>query len=111
MTLDDLKAINLPLSLDDTTALYVEAAYDWILDNTTATLDFKNIPANFKLFMLKFVETMSLNAGVASESIEGLSQSFDGSGKDEMIRQYAKELIGAYLKSDGKIMPSIRRWV
>ena len=60
----------------------------------------------------KYGEIMSVSAGVSSESIAGLSQSFRTSDIGTLLRQYAKELIGQeYMKSDVTVFPFVDRWV
>lgn len=112
MTVDELSALDLPLDVTDgTTALTVESGLDWIARNTTFEIDLsKPLPANVKLFLVKFTETMLQNGTVASESIAGMSQSFSTEGAGFLLRQYASELLGDYYKS-AAFTPAKRRWI
>ncbi len=112
MTIDDIKSIGLP-TLD---VLYVQSAFEWVLNNTTLDFDIEDVgeleelPSCVKLFVIKFCEVMNLPVGVASESIDGLSQSFDGTQKQWLIGQYAHDLLGEYMKSGATFFSARNRW-
>lgn len=112
MTSEDIKNLGLP----DLDVLTVQAAFEWILANTTLEFDIENpdelkaLPSCVKLFVVKFCNVMDLPVGVTSESIEGMSQSFDGTQKQWLISQYADELLGEYLKSSATFFRAWNRW-
>lgn len=111
MTLYELDKLELPMDLSNPeTAITVESALDWIAQNTTLKLDLtKALPANVKLFVMKYCDVFTMSAGVTSESIAGMSQSFSNDGAAILLRQYASELLSPYFSS-GKFIPSSRRW-
>ena len=117
MMTEDLLTAGIPLSgTDEYTALKAEAALDFMLDNTTLRFDKESIedlralPACAKVFVCKYVEIVGLRQGVASQSIEGLSLSFDTANKADLIWQLANSLLSRYLKSQVRFYPAKRRW-
>lgn len=117
MSTEDFIAAGIPLSgADPAAVLRVEAALDWMQENTTLTFDKADaksvaaLPACAKLFAVKFSEIMQQREGVASQSIEGLSQSFQTGDKGNALWQLARSLLGAYLKSQVRVYPAQRRW-
>ena len=96
---------------------YDAAALDWMLRNTKLDFDpgdptsVDNLPAGAKLFIEKYGEIMSLRPGIASESLGGASQSFNGNASS-LLWQYARDLIGAEnLKAGGiRFFSAKRRW-
>lgn len=101
----------LPLDVNvPETRIIVDSAIEWVKSNTTMELDpGEELPANVKLFALKFYEVMSAQAGVTSESLGGMSQSFDAAGSAAILRQYAAQLLAPYYAS-GKFIPMPGRW-
>ena len=82
MTEEQVRNLNLGFtSVDARTVLMVESAIEWVNTNTTLNLSLGDqatgLPASVKLFINKYVEIMDRSAGVSSESVGGLSQSFD----------------------------------
>lgn len=117
MTIEDIKQIGLPIDdVSPADALIVESAFEWVLANTTLEFDMDNpdelkaLPSCVKLFVMKFCDVMKMPVGVTSESIEGMSQSFDTTQKSWLIRQYAEELLGDYLKSTARVIQACNRW-
>lgn len=113
---ETLKGAGIPLSgTDDTTVLKAVAALEWIEANTTLNVDpedpatIENLPATAKLFVGKYVEVLSLKAGVSSQSIEGLSLSFNTTDQGAMLWQLASTLLGGYLRQV-RVFPAKRRW-
>lgn len=97
--------------------LFVNAALEWIAENTVIDVDPKNpdaldqLPACAQLFVAKYGELMKRRTGVISQSIEGLSQSFDSSGDlSAYIWALANSLLGGYLRSQVHVIPAKRRW-
>ena len=92
------------------------AALEWLKENTTLEFEIDNVetvkalPSSAKLFVLKFDEITSTSSVVASESIEGLSQSFKTGDKTDMIWDLANSLLGGYLKGRIKFVSATRRW-
>lgn len=117
MTADELIAAGIPLSgAKEIAVLYAEAALDWMQEYTTLEFDRSDsstiaaLPACAKLFVVKYSELFSRKQGVASQSIEGLSQSFDTTDRSTLIWQLARSLLGAYLKSQARFIPARRKW-
>lgn len=82
-------------------------------ENTSLDTDVDPLPANAELFVEKYKEIMGLRPGIASESIQGLSQSFSASDIGALIRQYASSILGddCLTFSDIKVMPAVEKWV
>lgn len=111
MTQEELSKLNLGLTLDTKTEIYLNAGIEWLEDNTTIdTANIEKFPSGAKLFLIKFCEIQKMQTGVSSESIEGLSLSFDTSNKNDLILQCAEELLGKYLKSRVRFVPATWRW-
>ena len=95
--------------------LKAHAALEWIADKTTLDVDpedyesVKNLPAMAKLFVGKYAEVISLKPGVTSQSIEGLSMSFDTADKGAILWQLASTMLGRYLRQV-RVFPAKRRW-
>lgn len=102
--------------IDDRNCLIVESAIEWIKANTTLEFDIENeedlkaLPSCVRLFIVKFFDVNMLSVGVASESIEDMSQSFDTGDKTAMIWQFAEELLYPYLKSRVRFVAAAKRW-
>ena len=117
MTAEELMAAGIPLTSNDAVSvLRAEAALDWMHEHTTLEFDkanmesIKALPACAKLFVEQYSDVMKRRVGVASQSIEGLSQSFSTTDKSTELWQIANSLLGAYLKSQVRVIPARRRW-
>ena len=117
MKAEEYIAAGIPLSGNDAAAtLRVEAALDWLKEYTTLKFDkddvqsLEALPACAKLFCEQYSDIIQQRAGVASQSIEGLSMSFNTTGKDTMLWQIAHNLLRPYLKSQVRVFPAQRRW-
>lgn len=117
MTSQQVESLNLGIApIDTRTTLIVESGLDWVLHNTTLKFDKENedelkaLPACVRLFLVKFFDVQMLGTGISSESIEGLSQSFDTSDKSAMLWQFAEELLGEYLISRVRFVSATSRW-
>lgn len=117
MTEEQVEKLKLGISpIDDRTVLVVESGFEWINHNTSLTIDHNDsealskLPANVKLFIIKYFDVMMMAAGVTSESIGGLSQSFDTSNKSDLIWQFAEELLGEYITSQFSFISAKKRW-
>lgn len=117
MTVEELKALGLPLEANAVTALHVGAAIDWLLDNTTLEIDKSKLtesvsalPDGAKLFICRYYDIMSVDGTVTSESIGGMSQSFSTAQKASLLYSIAGELIGKYLKGMVRSVPNVSKW-
>lgn len=112
-----VRSLNLGIEpVDARTILMVESAFHWINDNTRLGINFESdealsaLPSNVKLFVIKYIDLMAMPTGVTSESIEGLSQSFNTANKSNLIWEYAYELLGNHLKSQMSFTPAKKKW-
>lgn len=117
MTEEQVRNLKLGMStINDRTILTVESGLNWVLDNTTLKFDMNNdedlraLHSNVKLFLIKYYEIMSMRSGISSESISGLSQSFDTTDKTTLLWQYANELLSKWLKSQMTFYQAEQRW-
>lgn len=112
LTSQQIQNLNLGIiPLDDRAVLHVNAALEWLAENTTInTEDVENLPFRAKLFMSKYTEIFSIRAGVTSESIEGLSQSFASGNQTNLIWDMANDLLAADLKSRIRFVPAQQRY-
>lgn len=116
MTTESLQALSITEKSDEMTLLYTESALDWLSDNTTLKFDKNNpesltaLPAGAKLFIAKYRQIAEADSTVASESINGLSQSFNTSDKSALIYNTAQQLLGKYLKSAFSFVPATNKW-
>lgn len=110
------KDLDIPVEDTPRNNLAIGAALEWLQDNTTLIFDINDIemikalPSGVKLFILKYVEIMRIGVGVSSESIAGMSQSFDSSSKAALIGQYATELLDKFTKPTLHIVQAKARW-
>ncbi len=118
MTEEQIKLLRLGVDpIDCRTILAIEAGLEWVRENTTLKFDANNdddlaaLPSGVRLFLIKFLDLQSINAGVASESIEGLSQSFNTNDASASVWQYANALLTPYLKSGIRFVPAERRFL
>jgi hypothetical protein len=118
MTVEELKALNLPIKANEKTALYVGAAIDWLIDNTTLEINKDNLPMSIaalpngaRLFICRYYDVMSTDGNVTSESIGGMSQSFGTSSKTAQLYMLACELLGTALKGQVRSVPNVSKWV
>ena len=92
------------------------AALEYIANNTTLTIDLndvetvKALPFSARLFIQKYEEVSSASSIVASESIEGLSQSFKTSDKKALIDDLANTYLDEWLKGKIRFIPATKRW-
>lgn len=117
MTKEQATELNLGIKpINEKTCLIIESAFEWVLENTTLNFDINNIeelkalPARVKLFVSGFNDLMSINEGVYSESIEGLSQSFKSDSKKTQIWELAENLLDKWLVSPVKFVAASDRW-
>ncbi len=117
MTVRQIELLKLGISpIDDRVVLIVESGLEWVKQNTTLEFDMENdedlkaLPSSVRLFLTKFFDIQQVSVGVTSESIEGLSLSFDTSDKSALIWQFAEELLTPYLKSRIRFVTAEKRW-
>ncbi len=92
--------------------LCADAALEWLDENTVLDVhDLESLPSAAKLFITKFCQTQQIRPGVASESIEGLSQSFTtGSDMAALIWDVANALLPQYLKRRVRFVQAAEKW-
>ena len=96
--------------------MLTKAAIEWLEQHTTIKVDLSNpevystLPARAQLFVQKFTEIMQRTAGMTSQSIEGLSMSFNSGDVNASINQLAYSLLKSDMKSQVRIIPARRRW-
>lgn len=111
MTKEELTNLNLGITIDTQTEIILNAGLEWLAENTTIdTANTEKLPSGAKLFLIKFCDIQNLQTGVTSESIEGLSLSFDNSNKSDLLWQLADELLGNYLKGRVRFVAATSRW-
>jgi hypothetical protein len=117
MTAEDIKLTGIPIDASDSvTMLMIESAVEYIAANTSLDPDvndietIKALPSCAKMFIVKYNEIMSMEGGVTSESLGGMSQSFATTDKDTLLTDLLNTLLGAYMNSQFKAVPAQRRW-
>lgn len=117
MTKEQVEKLDLGIGpIDSRVILLVESAFHWINDNTDLNVNYdenqvlEKLSPNIKLFIIKYFDLMTMSAGVSSESIGGLSHSFDTTNKSDLLWQYATELLGNNLKSQMSFVSAKPRW-
>ena len=116
--IDDYREAGILVAGDEDVApLLAEAALEWMREHTTLEFDkadpesIKALPACAKLFVVKHAEIMRRASGMISQSIEGMSMTFDSSGDvNDSVMALAKTLLSGYLKSQVRFFPAQRRW-
>lgn len=118
MTVEDIKNSGIPIAdVTESTVLTVESALEYVAANTNLEFDptdiesVKTLPSCVKLFVVKFNELLSRESGVTSESIAGMSQSFDTSDNSTLIFGLLNSLCAQYVTSQLVCVPRIRRYV
>lgn len=117
MTKEQVENLNLGIApVDAQTILMVESAFEWINTNTILNIAYNDesvlakVSSAVKLFVIKYFDLMSMRPGITSESLGGMSQSFDTNNKSELLWQYAYELLGDSLKSQMSFVSAKSRW-
>lgn len=118
MTAEEVKDCGIPIDdVSTSTMLIVESALEYVKANTNLKLDLtdtdsiKALPACVKLFVVKYNELISRETGVTSESIAGMSQSFETSDKNTLLYGLLNSLCGQYMTSQFERVPRIGRYV
>lgn len=111
LTKEQIESLGLSMAINDKAVLTINAAFEFITENTTIdTTDIENLPACARLFMVKYCEISEMRAGVVSESIEGLSQSFSNGNKTALVWDLANDLFGDKMKSCIRFVAAERKW-
>ena len=116
MTTEQIESLGLDIPINARSKLIIESGLEWVKKNTTLEFDINSgervdtLPPSVKLFIVKFFDVQMLSVGVTSESIQGLSQSYDTSDKNALIWQIAEELLYPYLKSRIRFVTAKKRW-
>lgn len=113
MTANDFIRAGIPIDDTSTALLCAESAIDWIELNTIIDVDRTNLsslPAGAKMFIVKYGEIMSNNATVASESLGGMSQSYNTAARNSLLYDTALSLLENYMKSLVEFTASQSRW-
>ena len=104
--------------MSEAKALVRKAALEWLAEYTTLEINladpeaaYVSLPARAQLFVEKYTELLTRKTGVASQSIEGLSQTFASADNSAaLIWQLANTLLRKDLKSQVTVFPAVRRW-
>lgn len=117
MKKDQVEKLDLGIDqIDAKTVIMVESALQWVNNNTNLTIDYddnealSHVNANVKLFIIKYLELMGTNSMISSESLGGMSQSFNTNNKSDLLWQYAYELFGDSMTSQMSFVPTKSRW-
>lgn len=96
--------------------LIANAALEYLAKNTTLPVDLndvetvKALPYSAKLFICRYEEVVSASSVVASESIEGLSQSFKTGDKSGILSDLLETLLSDYLTGKVRFVAATRKW-
>lgn len=91
--------------------LWVESGLGWLKVHTTLPLDdltLEQLPAGAKLFLQRYADVME-QGGIASESIEGLSQSFTGEDTQTLLISLAQNLLPEWFTAV-RFVPKQQMW-
>lgn len=118
MTAEEIKDCGIPLEMTDAaTVLAVESALEYVKANTNLNFDLididsiKTLPSCVKLFVVKYNELIRQETGVTSESIAGMSQSFETGDKNTLLYGLLNSLCGQYMTSQFECVPRIGRYI
>lgn len=111
LTREEIEKLNLGTPpLDIKTEIVINAGVEWLLNNTTLTLADISQNSGAKLFLLKFMDIQNMQTGVSSESIEGLSQSFNTGNNSELLWDIADSLLGGYVRGSVRFVSAEKKW-
>lgn len=115
LTQEQINSLDIGVSADVRGILRVESALKWVETKTIYEVDYnnlKNLPSEVLLFVAEYCDLLAQSRGVSSESIDGLSQSFDTSKNLETkIYELAYALLGAdTIKSTVTVFSGEDRW-
>ena len=112
ITIEQFKGCEIPVK----SALIGNAALERLKKNTTLAINMDDVktvealPFSAKLFISKYSEIMGSSSVVSSQSIEGLSQSFNQTAKGALIWQAAEELLSDYLVGRVRFVAATSKW-
>lgn len=117
MTKEHIEILKLGIApIDDRAIMIVESGLEWVKANTVLEFDMNRsehleaLPSCVRLFLVKFFDIQMISGGISSESIEGLSQSYDTTDKSALVWQFAEELLQPYLKSRVRFVTAQQKW-
>lgn len=116
MTLDQMMGLGLPIECNEGNLMMVNAGIAWLGENTTLEVTeydygkIRSLPSSARLFLCKFCEVYSREAGVASEGVGPMSQAFTTDSVEKQVMALARQLLGLYLKPNVRFIPCTRRW-
>lgn len=118
ITTEQIKILRLGIEpINDRLCLIAESALIWVQNNTkfkfdiNSSKDLESLTADVRLFVAKYIEIMKLRAGITSESIGNLSQSFDTKDLNAAIWQIATDVFtDDELLSNCDFIGSRNRW-
>ena len=117
LTNEQVQSLKLGITpINERTVLIIEGGLEWVKANTTLDFDLNNeeelkaLPSCVRLFLMKFFELNKQRAGISSESISGLSQSFNNGDISDSLYSFAEELLSPYLKSRVTFFAASNRW-
>ena len=113
LTKEQINSLELDIDTEDKKEVRnAQAAVEWLEIHTSIdTTDIENLPARAKSFIEQYCEIMGLHSGVASESIGGLSQSFNSGEKNALIWDLATTLLSGDIKSQINFIPAQKQWI
>ena len=116
LSIEQVESLGLGISpITAKTCLLVESGLVWVAKNTNIKIKLtdeglQELSAGVRLFVVKYIEIMSLRAGISSESISNLSQSFTSVDVSAMLWDVARELIGDELNSGLQVFNAVNKW-
>lgn len=109
LTAEQLVSAGIFPEADAQDCLWVESGLAWLKVHTTLpTLSLEELPAGAKLFLQQYCDVMQ-RGGVASESIEGLSQSFSAVSQNSLLITLAQNLLPEYFTAF-QFVPKQQYW-
>lgn len=113
ITREQAEALKTGVVLNDKSLLLLSSGIEWITENTTYSFDLERLeetPSSVALFLSLYCGALSLPAGVQSESIQGLSQTFASNTRDSTVWELAHSLLGKWLKPGVRFITAKRTW-
>lgn len=114
LTPEQLVQAGIFMEADAQDCLLVESGIGWLKVHTTLQLKqidgstVMQLPAGAKLFLQQYCDVMQ-RGGIASEQIEGLSQSFTADGLESLLIQLAQNLLPEYFIAF-RFFPKVQQW-
>lgn len=112
-----IEALLQTLSIKDNAVnrILAKSAVEWINEHTTLSVvtadDVSNVSSSVLLFILKYIDILKQDKTIASESAQGLSQSFNTSQTLSVsLYELASELLSPYLLSTVTVKAGESGW-